>query len=89
MAIVLGGGRYDGQWFEGEEALDATDLLGVYERVMGLIGYQANLNPMELSTLSPTCSAEIQLPDGRKVGALGQIHPEVPQGLRYRAALRS
>ena len=31
---------------------------------------------LELSTLSPTCSAEIQLLDGRKVGALGQIHPK-------------
>ena len=49
----LGGGRYDGRWFEGEEALDATDLLGVYERVMGLIGYQVNLKPLRALDTEP------------------------------------
>ena len=76
VTVVLGGGRYDGRWLQGGEEIDATDLLGVYERVIRLIGYQASLKPLELSTLSPTCSAQIVLADGRVVGALGQLHPK-------------
>ena len=78
VAIVMGGGRYDGRWFEGSEEIDATDLLGVFERIAQLVGYQAaDLKPLELSTLSPTCSAAIVLKNGAHVGALGQIHPRL------------
>lgn len=76
LAVILGGGRHDGRWFEDGEKLDATDLLGTYERIVHLVGYDAALRPIELSTLSPTCSAQIVLSDGRAVGALGQIHPK-------------
>lgn len=76
VSVVLGGGRYDGRWLEGGEQIDATDLLGVYERIIRLIGYDVVLTPLELSTLSPTSSAQITLSDGRVVGALGQIHPK-------------
>jgi phenylalanyl-tRNA synthetase beta chain len=82
LALVATGRRYPESWTGGAEQVDFYDLKGDLEAVLALarvgdgITYGAGTHP----ALHPGQSADIQR-DGRRIGHLGALHPEVQRQL--------
>ena len=82
LALVATGRRYPESWTGGAEQVDFYDLKGDLEAVLALarvgsgISYSAGTHP----ALHPGQSADIQR-DGRLIGHLGALHPEVQRQL--------
>lgn len=82
LALVVTGRRYPESWTGGAEQVDFYDLKGDLEAVLALarvgdgITYSAGTHP----ALHPGQSADIQR-DGRVIGHLGALHPEVQRQL--------
>lgn len=82
LALVATGRRYPESWTGGAEQVDFFDLKGDLEAILALarvadgVSYSAGTHP----ALHPGQSADIQR-NGRVVGHLGALHPEVQRQL--------
>jgi len=73
---VVGGPRFGKSWLVGKEMLDFFSAKGILETLFNRLGLEADFEPAEELGLLPSRTAKVML-DGRQVGVLGDIHPQV------------
>lgn len=80
LAAVLTGRRYPEQWNQPAERVDAYDLRGVIEALLGSLGIQGFdwVPSDQISSLHPGCSGDILIKT-TKVGFAGRLHPIVQE----------
>ncbi len=81
VAAVLAGRRSPVSWAAGGEPADFHDLKGSVEGVLAALGVEATFEQAGRSVawLHPRAAAVVRVPDGGRLGALGEIHPRVAQ----------
>lgn len=79
-ACVLTGGRADGRWYEGQQAMDFSDLRGVVESLLESLGLAESLvfKPAEALGFNKYCSAELWV-GPVCVGKAGRLSSEFAQ----------
>lgn len=78
LGIAVTGRRHRG-WTGGRDPIDFYDLKGAVETVLQAIGRpDAHVEPASVGYLHPRASAALVV-DGRTLGHLGELHPEVAQ----------
>jgi phenylalanyl-tRNA synthetase beta chain len=84
VAGLVTGSVYPEQWGLENRPVDFFDMKNDVEALLQLTGKQARFEAAEHPALHPGQSAAISL-DGKKIGYLGQLHPQIQQTLEIDA----
>lgn len=78
VAILVGGGRHRGAWYQGAQQVDFYDLSGVVEGLVEAFSLRGEyrLHPAEPPHLNPHVAARVRVGE-KTVGVAGQLHPLV------------
>ncbi|MDD1628614.1 MAG: phenylalanine--tRNA ligase subunit beta [Methylococcaceae bacterium] len=83
LAGLVLGDVYSDQWGEKARKVDFFDIKADIQAIFALTGCEVQFLPAQQSALHPGQTAEILSPDGKKIGWLGMLHPNLEKQLGF------
>ncbi len=83
LAGLVLGEAYNEQWGEKTRKVDFFDIKADILAIFTLTGCEVQFLPAQQSALHPGQTAEILSPDGKKIGWLGMLHPNLEKKLGF------
>jgi phenylalanyl-tRNA synthetase beta chain len=83
LAGLVLGDVYSDQWGEKARKVDFFDIKADIQAIFALTGCEVQFLPAQQSALHPGQAAEILSPDGKKIGWLGMLHPNLEKQLGF------
>jgi phenylalanyl-tRNA synthetase beta chain len=85
LAGLVLGDAYSEQWGEKARKVDFFDIKADIQAIFALTGCEVQFSSAQQSVLHPGQTAEIISPDGKKIGSLGMLHPNLEKQLGFDA----
>ena len=83
LAGLVLGDAYSEQWGEKARKVDFFDIKADIQAIFALTGCEVQFASAQQSALHPGQTAEILSPDGKKIGWLGMLHPNLEKQLGF------
>ena len=83
LAGLVLGDQYNEQWGEKSRKADFFDIKADVQTIFALSGCEVRFTPAQQSALHPGQAAEILTPDGKKLGWIGMLHPNLEKQLGF------
>jgi phenylalanyl-tRNA synthetase beta chain len=83
LAGLLLGDAYSEQWGKKARKVDFFDIKADIQAIFALTGCEVRFTSAQQSALHPGQTAEILLPDGKNIGWLGMLHPNLEKQLGF------
>jgi phenylalanyl-tRNA synthetase beta chain len=83
LAGLVLGDVYSDQWGEKARKVDFFDIKADIQAIFALTGCEVQFLPAQQSALHPGQTTEILSPDGKKIGWLGMLHPNLEKQLGF------
>jgi phenylalanyl-tRNA synthetase beta chain len=85
VALLQYGGRHMGRWYECDETVDMSDLVGVFEALRDAVALQTPPSQVqqEMRGYNPRAGGAIEV-GGTRIGEFGRLHPDRLRALSLR-----